>query len=380
MNQNKKTILTFVSYYLPGYKSGGPVRTISNLLDALSDEFSFKIITRDRDLLDNKAYETIKINQWNTFNNCTVFYSNLKPGLINIIRNSAFDIYYLNSLFDYPFSIKIVLLHKMKLIPGKLILLAPRGELSKGALSLKSVKKKIFIYLVRFLRLYKDVNWQASSEYESDEIKAVFGSAAKIKIAMDIPAINDIYPAERRRKKKDELKILFISSVTPKKNIRFVIKVLNGVRGNFKLDIYGPIKDKSYWLKSQKLIAPGIKDRVTYKGSVNHKIISSIYTNYDLFFFPTLGENFGHVIFESIAYGTPVLCSGTTPWDKLEELGAGWNIGLNHPEKFITLLEQLITKDENDYQTYIEGCQRYIECLKNMNIPDTNRIMFRNLV
>lgn len=35
---------------------------------------------------------------------------------------------------------------------------------------------------------------------------------------------------------------------------------------------------------------------------------------YDLFVFPTLGENFGHVVIESLSAGTPVFMSNTTPW------------------------------------------------------------------
>ena len=43
-------ILCFVSHYLPGYLSGGPVKSISNLVDHLKDHFEFFIITSDREL------------------------------------------------------------------------------------------------------------------------------------------------------------------------------------------------------------------------------------------------------------------------------------------------------------------------------------------
>jgi glycosyltransferase involved in cell wall biosynthesis len=42
--------------------------------------------------------------------------------------------------------------------------------------------------------------------------------------------------------------------------------------------------------------------------------VSPTFAAYDLFAFPTLGENFGHVIFESLRVGTPVLLSDRTPW------------------------------------------------------------------
>ena len=53
-------ILVFCDYYLPGYKAGGPVRSISQLVGALGKEFSFKVVTRDRDLGDDDSYPGIE--------------------------------------------------------------------------------------------------------------------------------------------------------------------------------------------------------------------------------------------------------------------------------------------------------------------------------
>jgi hypothetical protein len=50
---DKPTILILNEYYLPGYKAGGPIRSISNLVSWLGDDFNFKIITTDRDYLDS---------------------------------------------------------------------------------------------------------------------------------------------------------------------------------------------------------------------------------------------------------------------------------------------------------------------------------------
>jgi len=39
----KLNIFVFMAYYLPGFKSGGPVRALENMIDHLGDEFNFKI-------------------------------------------------------------------------------------------------------------------------------------------------------------------------------------------------------------------------------------------------------------------------------------------------------------------------------------------------
>jgi glycosyltransferase involved in cell wall biosynthesis len=360
-----KTILTFIGHYLPGYKAGGAIRTIANMVNFLSDQFQFKIITQDRDLIENEPYKNVKINSWNLFEKCEVFYSDLKLSLKQIINNTAFDIYYLNSLFDFHFSIKVVLLRKFKLIPQKELVLAPRGELMKGALSVKPLKKRIYILISKILNIYSDVTWQASNENEVADIKREYGENINVRTALDIPDFNLKKTKQKKEKTKDHLRILFISVISPKKNLLFVIETLNKVQGNFTLDIYGPVKDEQYWQECKDLIDPRIKDKIFYKGEVHHDRVHEIYPNYDLFFFPTMGESFGHVIYESLYFGCPVLCSDTTPWNELEKFNAGWNFQLNRSKKFSDLIEMLISLEPCDYAKYDKGGEKYLEFFTN---------------
>src|SRR3982751_134537 len=105
MSENKKPkILIFCDYYLPGYKSGGGMRTIVNMVDRLADKFDFWIITRDHDgKLDKTPYTTVKINEWNDVQKAKVFYlsknnlkiSKLRELIIEVSPNSL----YFNSYF-----------------------------------------------------------------------------------------------------------------------------------------------------------------------------------------------------------------------------------------------------------------------------------------
>lgn len=63
---SRPIIPCFVAYYLPGYCSGGPVRTIVNFVDHLGDEFDIRIVTRDRDALDTEPYASVEVDAWNT--------------------------------------------------------------------------------------------------------------------------------------------------------------------------------------------------------------------------------------------------------------------------------------------------------------------------
>ena len=64
--------------------------------------------------------------------------------------------------------------------------------------------------------------------------------------------------------------------------------------------------------------------RVSFKGDVMRDKIFQLFVKYDVFYFPTKGENFGQVIWESLSCGCPVLISDQTPWNNIESHHVGW--------------------------------------------------------
>jgi glycosyltransferase involved in cell wall biosynthesis len=63
---------------------------------------------------------------------------------------------------------------------------------------------------------------------------------------------------------------------------------------------------------------------------------------HDLFFLPTLGENYGHVVQEALLAGCPVLLSDTTPWRGLQALGVGWDLPLDDEAGFRAVLRACV--------------------------------------
>jgi hypothetical protein len=100
--KSKGKILFVIDYYLPGYKSGGGMRTIVNIVERLGDKYEFFILTRDHDgKLDKTPYNTVKINEWNKIGKAQVFYfsaDNLKLRVFKrIIKEVEPQVIYLNS-------------------------------------------------------------------------------------------------------------------------------------------------------------------------------------------------------------------------------------------------------------------------------------------
>lgn len=383
----KPIILTFVGCYLPGFRAGGPIRTIANLVENLGDEFDFRIITSDRDLGEKKPYTSVKINEFNEVGKAKVFYASPKMmslgNLRKLIRDIPHDVMYLNSFFNPRFTIRPLLLRLLGVLPDKPVVVAPRGEFSEGALKLKSPKKRTYIAFSKTMGLYKNVIWQASSEYEERDVRKWFGEFAVVHIAPDLTpaaatANRELYQ-NRRKKEKGFLKIIFLSRISPKKNLDGALRILKKAKGNLEMNIYGPVTDETYWEKCREIIDRMPDNaKVTYKGSVLHEEVSKIMAEHDLFFFPTHGENFGHVIHEALSVGTPVLISDQTPWRDLEKYRAGWDMPLGEEAKFIQTIKYCCMVDHTVYAKYNEGAIQFAsQHFESYEVVDANRRLFR---
>jgi glycosyltransferase involved in cell wall biosynthesis len=163
------------------------------------------------------------------------------------------------------------------------------------------------------------------------------------------------------------------------KNLSGALRMLAGILGDVSFDIYGPKEDLEYWEECQRLIAalpPNI--RVRYEGEIEHERVADVLAGYDLFLFPTLGENYGHVISEALASGCPVLISDQTPWRNLEAEGIGWDIPLSETERFRSVLQQCVDGDDEWFTALSKRAMDYVA--KRASAPETidaNRNLFK---
>lgn len=343
-------VLLFSGYYLPGYKGGGPIKTIKNLIDYTDQSISYKIITSDRDLGDTKPYDSVNLDDWNEFGKCQIFY--ISPGLRGLkqifkeITKNNHDILYLNSFFSLRFSLAPLIINKFT---KKQVVLGPRGEFSKGALSVKKLKKAIYISLFKLLNLQKSILFQASSMYEKQDIIDNIGNNIDIYIAEDIGS-QDF--ASTIPKRGEIINAVFISRISPKKNLSYALKSLKNIQGPLIYNIYGPIEDRNYWQLCQSIIAK-LPSNITvqYRGELTPDEVVPTLSSYDFFFMPTKGENYGHVIAEALCAGLPLVISNTTPWRGLESLGIGWDLPLENLDEFSRIIDKLTNmSDEQHYK------------------------------
>ena len=383
-SSKKKVILCFIKYYLPGYRSGGPVRSIVNFVEKFSDVYDIRIVCLSHDAIDNQPYDNIIINEWNQVGKAKVFYvsNNLIKfkKIFDLLNEPKYDVIYLNSFFTFTFSIFPLLLKYFKFIDLKSCIIAPRGQFSVNAIKIKKIKKLIYIFFAKTIGLYKNVCWQASSKLELDDIKRVIGVTARnIQIVPDLNFLKWSVHNKLPYQRKDILKIVFLSRISPMKNLDFLINILAEVSYPLELSILGPKEDLHYWDVCKKLMdkLPNYI-KVNIGGEVFPEEVQETFSKYDLFVFPTRGENFGHVIPEALSAGIPILLSDQTPWQKDASLGL--QIIPLQRQKWVKAIEEWINLSDAEILKRRNAIKNYFDkiTLENEKSILLNKQLFEN--
>lgn len=369
-----KRILIVNAYYYPGFRSGGPQQSVMNLVDVFGDQANFSILTHNYDLGDTTPYENVIADDWQEVGKAKVYYHSKKQFSLTFLRKIAksFDIIYICEPY-HDYSYKLLWLKKMHQLDAD-VFLAPMGVFSRGALSQKKLKKLLFWKVMKSLDLFRGITWSFTSEREIQEAMAIVGerNINRYIIAEDLPRTFVDYSKSRDRvKKSGELRIVFLSRICRQKNLLYVIQTLMHNKGAIKFDIYGTREDEAYWkqcLAALEQLPENIQWR--YLGEVVPNKVMNIFSKYDVFCFPTLGENYGHVIYESLVAGSIPIISDQTPWNDLEEQGVGHIIPLEDRESYVKVIQKYVDMDDKEYNLAIKqlfgyAAHRYREAVNS---------------
>ena len=117
-----------------------------------------------------------------------------------------------------------------------------------------------------------------------------FGRGSRIIVASNLsnaPCRRDL---SSYCKNENKLSLVFISRISIKKNLFFILNLLNKIQDKYSisLDIYGPIEEPAYW--EQCLREINKNDNLAYRGELHPSQISETLVKYDFFVLPTLNE------------------------------------------------------------------------------------------
>lgn len=229
------------------------------------------------------------------------------------------------------------------------------GMLDDWSMTQRGLKKRAFLTLGarHMLERAAAVHCTAQAEFEQSRKWFPKGSVAIVPCAIDLEPYRDLPGSVIAREQFEFLRngrpnLLFLSRVHYKKCPEHLIQSASimraqGIDANI---IIAGMGDESYVasLKAQTQ-ALGVNDRVFFPGSVTGQAKYSLYQAADLFVLPTSQENFGLVLIEAMASGTPVVTTrGTDIWRDIQASGGG-EIVDHDPIQLASRLSQLL-RDE----------------------------------
>ncbi len=339
-------------YYWPHFKAGGPTQSLFNLVSLFNHKVSFYVISLDRDIDGAPPTNAIQSKRWVSGPNGEQIYFTHRITIMLVLRllyQIKPSTLYINGIFNFQTTISGLISHTLF---GLNTIISPRGMLQSWALKKKSFKKRIYLFLIKFL-LNKRQVWHATDINESKDIVRVFKSES-IFIAPNVPRRVSAFK-EQESPIGAKTRLVFLSLINSNKNLHLVINAVNE-NAQFTLDIFGPIADEKYWDFCRKSIK---NQQIVYRGSIPAWTVPETLKEYHFFVLPTLGENFGHAIFDSLASSLPVIITRNTPWQDIEKNRCGFYIDLAKSDSLNKILKTIISISNEEYQSYRQNSFNY---------------------
>ncbi|MFI4859037.1 MAG: glycosyltransferase [Phycisphaerales bacterium JB063] len=216
----------------------------------------------------------------------------------------------------------------------KPLIISPHGQLYPQVLAQNRIRK------AAMARLFVDANLNAASCIhttsiaEAEHVRA-YGLDVPIAVvpigvnldhytdraAQARPRIESRYPCPGKQHR-----VLFLSLLHAKKGLSRLAQVWSELaprHPDWQLMIAGP--DAGYEAQARRSFEQaGQCDSVTWTGPVYGQEKTDLLTGCDLLVLPSDWENFGIVVIEALAAGTPVIATKDAPWEELATRSCGW--------------------------------------------------------
>ena len=350
-------VLVMADWYVPGYRAGGPIRSVANFAGQLEEDLDIHIFTTDRDHGCESPYPDVVPDRWVVRSRHQVYYASPArlswTSILHIIRELRPDYLYLNSMFSRYMTVYPLAMHRLGLVRVR-VLLAPRGMLMDSAMAGKTARKRFFISLLRGFGVTRGLRFQATNDLEAEDVRRRFGRRADVVRIDNLPGLLPP-PNPPPTKEPGRLKVAFVGRSHPIKNLDLLLTAMAGVQAAIELTAVVSREDDAYAARCRALAAAlPSRHQVHFREGMPHEAVGEILRSTHIFALPTKGENFGHAIFEALSFGRPVLVSDQTPWRGLEALGAGMDLPLSGPEPFREGLEAFAGMD---HDTLLDWCR-----------------------
>jgi glycosyltransferase involved in cell wall biosynthesis len=277
---------------------------------SLGDIHSRKIV-RPSDDVDLRL-----MKHWNVLN------LGFSPAMQKWLRTNAsrFDLIHNHGLWRLP----NLYLRQAAQKAQRPYMISPHGMLIRPAIARFFWKKRLALYLFENENLRNANCFHATSQGELESIRN-FGLKQPVALIPYGIRLED-FPFQEKKPSGKEKTVLFLGRLHPHKNLTTLLGAWSKVHGDFPdwrllLVGFGGGYQKTVERQIEKL---ALRSTVEIRRPVYGEVKARLLGEAQLFALPSKSENFGVVVAEALACGTPVITTKGTPWSEIEERRCGW--------------------------------------------------------
>lgn len=344
-------LLVIAPYFYPALTYGGPITASYNLSKEVSSlGVEVSVVSTDangRERLNVVVDEFVQqdgIKIKYCYEQIRTFFSfKMISSLYSDIKSS--DILHVQAIYSYPTPLALIFAY----FQNKNVLLSPRGSFSEWSFFKNGIIKKIWIKMM-VQPFSKNIHWHATSTKEKDEILKFFPKA-KIQLISDgVESVFKLGNKDKSNKWENSNYIATLGRIHSVKGYDIAIDAMNMILKkhpdlilNIAGEDYGQLQNLK--VKVEKL---GLAKSIHFVGNLSGIDKIHFLKNAKCLLVPSHTENFGIVVVESLSCQTPVIASKNTPWQSLEEYGAGLFID-NTADKFVESVLEIL-ENENQFK------------------------------
>lgn len=360
-----------IVHYIPSIDrtSGGVGSYMKLIAGELGKLVDLHIVTHRTDSMYNIPNCTIHyISEWNSF-------MRMKREWIFVLDAVTPDVVHVNGCWTPS----CAMVQRWAQKRGYRVVLTPHGMLEPWIIKRHYWTRKFPALLLYQKAAIKHADIiHATAESERCHLLQL-GWNRNIEVIPNCVQVEKIVMKESWRRKKE---VLFLSRVHVKKGINFLIEAVAKINEEYtakkeecpisRCIIAGEGEDAYIDELRDMSSCLGVGHIMDFIGGVYGERKWELFKQADLFVLPTHSENFGIVVAEALACGTPVVTTKGTPWQELEECNCGWwtDIGttpmVEALKEFMSLSEEQIEQMGRHGRKLIEDKYSSFDIAKKM--------------
>lgn len=347
-------ILATVPSYLPGFRYGGPIRSVHGMARALVERgHSVRVITTD---CDEGVRLDVPRGRTNTIDGVEVVYAarrgpnrlRFAPQARALFESACaeVDLVWVNGLFQLHSSCAL----RAAARAGVATVVSPRGMLDRRMLERRGrLRKRLWLAALDRRALLAADAWHLTAESERASLPDLGRPAPPsfvIENGVEHEALGDGLDAVRAdvRALLDEPAptLLFLGRINWKKGLDRLVEALARLPESVRLLVAGP-DDGGLATLVRDVQRAGLERRVHRIGPVTGATRAALLEQSDLLVLPSYSENFGNVVLEALAAGTPAVVTPEVGAAAILERSGAGRVASGSPEVLAGLLAELLS-------------------------------------